>query len=145
MRSEAGMVKQTKLKRHDGSKANACNGCENECQGVAPESLRQAVPIFDFAFPKRSWRKHLYSTFAIAIINVTILLHRYACKRVGLESEASSLHNSLNSFFRNDFRSPEIQNFLGWHAPEAQTLLVGVLCSHLYAPRNTGNPPCLRP
>ena len=60
-RSEAGLARQGKLKRHDGSDMfrgpGKCNGCENECQGVAPESSRQTVPILrTFAFPKRSWR-----------------------------------------------------------------------------------------
>ena len=37
MRSEAGMARQGKLKHHDGFR-DECNGCENECKGVAPES-----------------------------------------------------------------------------------------------------------
>ena len=71
-----------------------CNGSENECHGVAPKSSQQAVPILDFALPKRSWMKHLYSTFAIAIINVTFY---YSAKSVRLERDASGLHNSWNS------------------------------------------------
>ena len=47
-----------------------CNGCENECQGVALESSRQALPIL------RTLRSNPQailedSTFTIAIINVT--------------------------------------------------------------------------
>ena len=122
-----------------------CNGCENECQGVASESSRQAVPILVFAFPKRSWRKHLYSTFAITIINVTFYFSVY----IRFEREVSSLHNSWNCcslLLRNDLKRPEI-GYLSWGACP-QTLVVGALCAHLYAPRNSGTPPanfCLRP
>ena len=65
MRSEAGMARQGKLKRHDSSEANAM-AAKTSVKALLP----QAIPILDFAFPKQSWRKHLCSIFAIAIINV---------------------------------------------------------------------------
>ena len=44
------------------------NGCENECQGVAPESSRKVVPILILCVPQAILED---STLAIAIINVT--------------------------------------------------------------------------
>ena len=61
-----------------------CNGCKNECQGVAPESSRQIVPILRTLLSPSS-------TFAIAIIKSCFT------ERVRLEREASGLHNSWNS------------------------------------------------
>ena len=42
---------------------------------------------YDFAFPKRSWTKALYSTFAVAIINVTFY---YIATLATVYAEASS-------------------------------------------------------
>ena len=68
VRSEASLARQGKLKRRRFRGPGECNGCENECQGIALESSRQAVPILrTLCSPSVE-----DSTFAIAIINFTI-------------------------------------------------------------------------
>ena len=59
VRSEAGLARQEKLKRHDGSedKVHECNGCENEFKASLPGLHdKPYTHLYDFAFPKRSWR-----------------------------------------------------------------------------------------
>ena len=87
--SKVSLLRQEKLKHHDGSE-DQCNGCKNECHGVAPESSRQAVPIL----------RTLYSPSDLGGIHIRnrnnqhhILLQRYACKRLRLERDVSGLHN----------------------------------------------------
>ena len=69
-----------------------CSGCENECQGVAPESSRQAVPIL----------RTLHSASDLGGLHIRdlqrhVLLQRYTCECVRLERDANDLHNSCNS------------------------------------------------
>ena len=71
MRSEADMARQGKLKHHDGSEVNAMAAKTSVKTSLPNLHNKRYIPILDFAFPKRSWRKPLYSTFAIAITNVT--------------------------------------------------------------------------
>ena len=71
MTSEEGMVKEGKLKHHDGSEVNAIYVKTSVNASLPSLDDKWYIPILDFAFPKQSWRKHLYSTFAIAINNVT--------------------------------------------------------------------------
>ena len=65
-----------------------------------PSLHDKPYPSLGLAFPKRSWREplyRLYSTFAIAIFNVTFYYGAsYACAP-RLEPESSGLHISLNS------------------------------------------------
>ena len=100
------------------------NGSENECQGVAPESSRQAVPILrTLRSPSDLGGLHIHDHNN----QRHVLLQRYACKRLRLERKASrkasGLHNSWNSSSilrncsRNDLRRPEIQIFPGGHSP----------------------------
>ena len=67
-----------------------CNGYENGCQGVAPESSRQAVPIL----------RILRSPSDLGELHIRyrnnqrhVLLQHNACKRLRLECEVSGLHN----------------------------------------------------
>ena len=116
-----------------------CNGCENECQGVAPESSRQAVPILDVAFPKRSWRKHLYSTFVIAIIVTFYYSATPASVYASSTRRVVCIIRGILALYSSEtiYKGPKFS----WGA-FPQTLLVGTLCAHLYTSRNTGNPPC---
>ena len=90
VRKEAGLARQGKLKRHDGS--------EYQVNAMAAKtSLKASLPsLHDKPYPSLG----LYvpqailedSTFAIAIINVTFY-YSYACKRLRLQRVASGLHN----------------------------------------------------
>ena len=115
------MARQGNLKHHDGSEVNAVAARTNVKASPRVFTTSRTHP-WDFAFPKRSLRKPLYSTSTIKIINVRFI-KSYACKCVCLEREASGLHNSWNSSsilrkcIRNEVRRPEIQTFPGGHAP----------------------------
>ena len=122
-----------------------CNGCENECQGVSPESSRQTYPSLGLRL--RVSQAILEETPVLHIRDCNnqrhVLLQRHVCKRVRLEREASGLHNSwsiLRKCIRNDLRRPEIQKFPRKACP--QNSLVGALRAHLWAPRIAGNPLC---
>ena len=122
-----------------------CNGCENECQGVAPESSRQAVPILrTLRFPSVILED---STFAIAIINITFyfsttLASVYAssvrqavciiCRIIALYSEnaAETISEGLKS-----------KIFMGY----SPTSLVRTLRVHLCAAGNSPANFCLHP
>ena len=144
-RSKAGMARQGKLKRHDGSE-------DQENAMAAKTSIKVSLPsLHDKPYPSLGLcvpQAILEDfTFAIAINNITFyysttLASVYAsstrravciiCRILALYSEKS----------RNDLRRPEIQNFLGVFP---QTSLVHALCAHLCA---AGTPPvnfCLRP
>ena len=85
MRSEAGMARQGKLKRHDGSEANAM---------AAKTSVKASLPsLHDKRYPSLTLRSP--SDFGGLHIRDRnnqrhVLLQRYTCKRVCLERKASS-------------------------------------------------------
>ena len=67
-----------------------CNGCENESQGVTPESALQAIPILRaLRSPSDLGRLHIRDPNN----QCHVLLQHHACKRLCLERDASGLHN----------------------------------------------------
>ena len=118
MCSEAGMARQGKLKRQDGSGVNAIAAktsvnvslssfhdkpCTSLGLCVAQAILKETPEL---RIRNRNNQRH-------------ILLQRYACKCVRLKHKASGLHNSwifcsiLPKCNRNYLRRSEIQNILG--------------------------------
>ena len=119
---DTGMARQGKLKRHDGSEVNAMAAKMSVNASLpslhdksysplglcVPQAILEENPVFHIR--DRNKQRHG-------------LLHRYACKRVRHEREASRFHNSWNScsmlpkYIRNYLRRSEIQNFPGVACP----------------------------
>ena len=126
------------MKRHDDSEVNATAAKTSVNRSlVFTTSLTHSLA---FAFPKRSWRKSLYSTLAIAINNVTFY---YSATLTSVD--ASGLYNSLNSCFilpiciKNYFRRPETQNVPGGAYPPEP--LMGALREHYFMRSAIAEPP----
>ena len=113
MRSEAGMARQRKLKRHDGSWVNAM-AAKTSVNALLPSLHDKPYLSLGLCVSQAILEETPVLRIRDGNNQGRVLLQRYTCKRVRLQREVSGLHKSWNSCsilpksIRNYLKRPEI-------------------------------------
>ena len=91
--SKVAMVKEGKLKCHDGSNINAI-ARKTSIKALLLDLDDKPYPFLGLCIPQAILEETLYFTFTLTIINVTFYYSIGFASVLKLEQKASSLHNS---------------------------------------------------